>query len=106
MIMWSLVVKEVVVADRTEGREMKSGMRKASMAERTSAARGVLVSRVSRVRVKEVVRAWVKYILVETPRRGRWPDRGRVGVGESESESESGMVVGWVCCVVVDWWFR
>jgi hypothetical protein len=26
-----------------------------------------------------VVRAWVKYIFVETPRRGRWPDFGLVG---------------------------
>lgn len=87
----------VVMAARTAGREMKSGMRKASMEESTSAARGVEIRWVRRVRVKAVVRAWVKYILVETPRRGRWPDRGRVGVGVlAAAMVVGGFVVGFV----------
>jgi hypothetical protein len=82
-------VREVSTAARTAGKETKSGMRKASRVERTVVDSGVEVSSLRRVVVKAVVRAWLKYILVETPRSGRWPDRGRVA---APGGGEGGMV--------------
>ncbi len=63
----------------TEVRETKSGMMKVSRVVRVEGGR--VVRRERREVVKEVVRAWGKYIFVETPRRGRWPERGAIFEG-------------------------
>ena len=73
---------------RTEVREMKSGMMKVSRVVRVEGGR--VERRERRVVVKDVVRAWGKYIFVETARRGRLPERGEtLGLGMM------GRVWGW-----------
>jgi hypothetical protein len=63
-------------------RETKSGMRKMSIAEvRAADEEGVAVNWERTDAVKEVVRAWEKYIFVETAMKGRWPEVGLIAVG-------------------------